>query len=491
MLDDNKEFHFAIKKFCVLMRPTLSIVSRIGCSAIIPAIAYFGGFGTCSNAFASTPKNSYVNSISISGNATDLSKTNTPSANLNRLGGFGSDLYFDPRSNLYYGLVDRGPGGGVIPYQTRVQQFSLDVNQSTGAISNFVLKKTILLTKGDKPLNGLNPKLLNGDSKNLGNSLDPEGFVVAPNGNFYISDEYGPSILEFKPDGSYVRQFSIPLNLIPKQADDTTNYVDGRSKIVAGRQDNRGFEGLAISPDGSKLYGLLQDPLVNEGDKNDGRLSRNIRMIEFNTTSGKSTAQFIYQLESISSINKRIPGEENDFKDNQQGRSVVVSAIVAINNKDFLVIERDNRGVGVDDPTGKKPVGSKRVYKIDITGATDVSTVSLAGNSNLPKDVKPVKKSSNVFIDIADSLTKAGQRIPEKIEGITFGPQLSSGDYALIMVTDNDFSVTQNDSGTQLDVCTNGKQVPIDSGCPNGSTLIPSFLYSFRVNAPNYVRPSK
>ena len=45
------------------------------------------------------------------------------------------------------GLVDRGPGGGVIPYQTRVQQFSLNVNQSTGAISNFVLQNTILLTK--------------------------------------------------------------------------------------------------------------------------------------------------------------------------------------------------------------------------------------------------------------------------------------------------------------------------------------------------------
>ena len=167
------------------MKPIISFVTQISCVAILPAIAYFGSI---SNVYAST----FVNSISISGNTTDLFKTNTPSANLNRLGGFGSDLYFDPRTNLYYGLVDRGPGGGVIPYQARVQQFSLEVDPSTGGISNFVLKKTILLTKNVKALNGLNPKLLSGNSKDLGNSIDPEGFVVAPNGNLYISDEYGP-----------------------------------------------------------------------------------------------------------------------------------------------------------------------------------------------------------------------------------------------------------------------------------------------------------
>ena len=465
------------------MKPIISFVTQISCVAILPAIAYFGSI---SNVYAST----FVNSISISGNTTDLFKTNTPSANLNRLGGFGSDLYFDPRTNLYYGLVDRGPGGGVIPYQARVQQFSLEVDPSTGGISNFVLKKTILLTKNVKALNGLNPKLLSGNSKDLGNSIDPEGFVVAPNGNLYISDEYGPSILEFTPDGSYLREFAIPSNLTPKQADGTTNYVDGRSVVSSGRQDNRGFEGLAISPDGSKLYGLLQDPLVNEGDKKDGRLSRNIRMVEFDTASGKSTAQFIYQLESISDINRRISGEENDFKANQQGRSIGVSAIISINDKEFLVIERDNRGLGVDDPTSKKPVGSKKLYRIDIKGATDVSNVSLAGSSQLPKGIKPVKKFANPFIDIADALKKSGQTIPEKIEGITFGPQLSNGDYALIVSTDNDFSVTQNDSGPQLDVCTNGKQVPIDSGCAKGSSLIPSFLYSFRVNVPAYIRPT-
>lgn len=37
-------------------------------------------------------------------------------ANINRLGGFGSDLFSDYRQNLFDALADRGPGGGVIPF---------------------------------------------------------------------------------------------------------------------------------------------------------------------------------------------------------------------------------------------------------------------------------------------------------------------------------------------------------------------------------------
>ena len=475
-------FALASKYTTFYMKSISSLIAQFGCAAIIPAIAYFSN---CSSVLAA----SFVNSISIPGNATDLANTNNPSANTNRLGGFGSDLYFDPNSNFYYGLVDRGPGGGVIPYQTRVQQFSLNVNQSTGAISDFVLQNTILLTKDGQSFNGLNPNLLNRDSSNLGKSQDPEGFVVAPNGNFYISDEYGPSVREFRPDGSFVREFTVPSNLVPKQSDGTINYVNGRPTITSGRQDNRGFEGLAMSPDGSKLYGLLQDPLVNEGDSNDGRRSRNVRMVEYDTATGQSTAQFIYQLEAIADINNRIPGTTNDFTATQQGRSIGISSVIAINDKEFFVIERDNRGIGVDDPTGINPVGSKRIYKIDITGATDVSNISLAGTSSLPGGIKAVAKSSNPFIDIAAALTQAGLTIPEKIEGVTIGPRLADGTYALIVATDNDFSVTQTGSGTQLDVCSNGMQVAIDSGCPNGSSLIPSLLYSFKADVSGYVRP--
>ncbi|MEA5510540.1 esterase-like activity of phytase family protein [Crocosphaera sp. UHCC 0190] len=439
--------------------------------------------------------NSLVNTIVIPGNATDLSgQPNSP--NGNRLGGFFSDLYYDKANNVYYGLSDRGPGGGTIAYDTRVQKFTLDVDLNTGAISNFNLLDTILFTQNGQNFDGLNPRVLNGDSAVLGLSFDPEGFVVAPNGNFYVSDEYGPSVYEFDSSGSFLRAFMTPDNLIPKEGA-TSNYVDGRGTITTGRQDNRGFEGLAISPDGTKLLAMLQDPLVNEGTSgtsDDGRYSGNLRIVEFDTITGNSTAQYIYQLESLVDINDRIPGTANDFPATSQGRNIGISAIIAINNHEFLVLERDNRGLGVDAPTvadvANTPVGSKRIYSIDITGATDVSGISLAGTNTLPGGIIPVSKS--LFLDIQTALDNAGQIIPEKIEGLAIGPQLNDGSYALLIGTDSDYSVTQNGSNVQFNVCTDFvsqsvNDVAIQDSCPQGLDLIPTYLYSFKESVPDFV----
>jgi len=421
---------------------------------------------------------SFVNSLSLPADALDLSGGTT--ANTARLGYF-SDLYYDRTNNAYYALGDRGPGGGLIDYQTRLQRFTLDVDANSGAISNFKVTDTILFTKNGKNYNGLNPGLLNGDKSVLGLSHDPEGLALAPNGNYYVSDEYGPSVYEFNPKGELVREFKVPANLVPKEATGTSNYVDGRPTITNGRQDNRGYEGIAISPDGKKLFAMLQDPLVNEGDP-DGRRSNNLRIVEYSVETGESTAQYIYQLESLADINARIPAE-NAFGPNAQGRNIGISAIVALNDSEFLILERDNRGFGVEDPLLANPVGSKRVYKINLEGATDVSGVSLAGTNTLPAGVIPVQKE--LTIDVAALLEASGVVLPEKLEGLAIGPQLADGSYALILGTDNDFSVTQTGAGEQFDVCVgNGatSQVPINSSCPDGQSLIPAYLYSFKIS---------
>ena len=428
--------------------------------------------------------------ITNPGNATDLFPATTPGANTNRLGGFFSDLYFDRLTGAYLGLPDRGPGGGTIAYDTRVQEFSVGVNSATGTISNLQLTRTTPLTTGAQAFNGLNPTLLNGSPAVLGRSLDPEGFAVGRNGNFYVADEYGPSVLEFTPSGSLVRSFAPPANLVPRQADTTLNFVDGRPTITTGRQDNRGYEGVTVSPDGSKLYAVLQAPLVNEGASNEGRRSRNVRIVEYDTATGQAGRQLIYQLDDIAALNALVPG--NTFAATAQGRNIGISAIVALNANEFLILERDNRGVGVDDPTGAIPVASKRIYRIDISGATDVSGISLAGVNALPTGVVPVSKA--LFLDIAAALRVAGLAIPEKLEGLTIGPRLDDGSYALLLGTDNDFSVTQNSSGVQFDVCTDGvafSQVALDSACPSGQALIPTFLYSFQADIPGFVEQTR
>ena len=426
----------------------------------------------------------YAGFLSVAGNASDLSGLSGP--NGSRLS-FGSDLFYDKARDEYYGITDRGPGGGLIDYAPRVNVFKLDVNSSTGAVSNFQQQRTIVFKGPDgQPLSGLNPGLLpGGNSATLGKSFDSEGFVLRANGNFLVSDEYGPSIYEFKSDGTYVRAFTTPANIVSKTAGGTTNYVDGRPTITTGRQDNRGFEGLTLSRDGKTAFAVLQDPLVNEGAQLDGRRSRNVRIVSFNVATGVANGQFIYQLEAIADINGRIPGTSNDFSATNQGRSIGVSAIYALKDGKFLVIERDNRGIGVDDPNGViNTIGSKRIYLIDINDATDVSAISLAGSNGLPNSVTAVTKT--LFLDINAALSAAGVTIGEKIEGLTIGRDIDGG-VSLMLATDNDFSVTQTGAGTQFDICTSGRgagsnsQIAFGGVCPTGQSLLPSYVYSFAV----------
>jgi hypothetical protein len=48
--------------------------------------------------------------------------------------GYFSDIYYDPNRNEWWGLSDRGPGGGVLSYDTRVQRFTLDIDPATGSV---------------------------------------------------------------------------------------------------------------------------------------------------------------------------------------------------------------------------------------------------------------------------------------------------------------------------------------------------------------------
>jgi len=227
--------------------------------------------------------------------------------------------------------------------------------------------------------------------------------------------------------------------------------------------------------------------LVNEGSDGDGRRSRNVRLVEFDIATGQSTAQYIYQLESITTLNNITPDTADDFSATSQGRNIGVSAIVAINSIDFLVLERDNRGLGIEvTPT---PV-HKRIYRISLRDATDVQDISLANSDDLPSGVIPVSKEP--FIDVLAQLTDAKQTVPEKLEGLAIGPRLADGSYAILLGTDNDYSVTQTGAGEQFNVCvdTTGTlrddQVSIDEGCTDNLALIPGFLMSFKGTIKGY-----
>ena len=180
----------------------------------------------------------------------------------------------------------------------------------------------------------------------------------------------------------------------------------------------------------------------------------------------QSIAQYVYQLEPQAAIRARIlaAGGTATGSDPRQGRNIGLSAIVALNDHQFLVLERDNRGIGVDNPAGRGPrggpipalgvVGSKRVYKIDIDGATDVSELVLPDDGNLAAaGIVPVQKNdADVFIDLAATTLLPNGNQAEKWEGLAIGPRLLGGGHVILAGNDNDYSVTQTGAGEQFDV---------------------------------------
>ena len=263
----------------------------------------------------------YVNDVWLWGETPDMTPASAGSASyINRLGGFGSTIWYDQASSILYAAPDAGPAGGLTPFDTRIQKFSLNVDPVTGALSNFALLDTIRFTNADgtQVFTGLLPT----DPLVLANSFDPEGMAMGPGGTFFVGDEFGPSIYEFAlaesggvTQARFQRAISVPNAWLPVDGDGNVNYVS--STLVSGRQTGRGIESLAISPDGDTLFALLQDPLINEG----GRNARNVRLATIDVATGTATAEFVYQLESIDSINLRVPPEAA-FKANQQGRNI-------------------------------------------------------------------------------------------------------------------------------------------------------------------------
>jgi len=392
---------------------------------------------------------SFVNGLAIPGATGDAFGT---SVNDGRLG-FFSDIYYDPNRNEWWGLSDRGPGGGVMNYDTRVQRFTLDIDMNTGAIANFQVVQTLKFSSAGAFLNGIAPS----PTSVLGSAFDPEGIVVNPlSGNLLVSDEYGPSLYEFNRAGELVRTFNTPAGLVPRNAGSGIANYSNDSGNNAGKRGNRGFEGLAISPNGQYTFAMLQSAMLDEG----GGSGTVNRIVKFDNNTGNAVAQYAYSMK-------------------RSGQGQGISALVAINENKFMVLERNNLGLGagaaISSNSGAN-LADKEVYIIDISGADDVSGLDLDSGATFAKVSKSARwldlDATTIDLDGDGDVESAGKS-PEKWEGLAIGPKLNDGSYLLLAGNDNDYSVTQNGSFTQFDVYFNFNDADPYAGsiqCALGST---------------------
>jgi hypothetical protein len=272
------------------------------------------------------------------------------------LGGFGSALAYTGFDSVFVAAPDRGPFDGRtdVPYRDRVHYVHLRVNTSAPPNINLPNITTTLLDtvflKGTANLD------LVGSSSDFEARFDPEGIAVSGSGSFFISDEYGPAILEFNRQGHLLRRIAVPEKFLianPTAAvySDGTSFELDPTQNTSGRQANRGMEGLAISPDGRYLFGLMQNALIQDNGLDlsatppgpPGRKGLNTRLLKVDLLTG-ATSEYVYVVDAI-------------------GNGRGLNDLLAINDHEFLVVERDNRSQRPTPPNGPQLPNNKKIFQ--------------------------------------------------------------------------------------------------------------------------------
>ena len=206
-----------------------------------------------------------------------------------------------------------------------------------------------------------------------GSDFDIES--IQPIGDaLWFGDEFGPFLIKTDRSGKVLQVFDTKVDgKIVRSPDNPSLQLPpapGAVKFEVRR--SKGFEGMAAAPDGSKLYALLEGPLITESgeaEAKDGK--RYLRILEFDVGKAEFTGKsWKYPLEQ--------PGNAiGDFN--------------LIDADSGLIIERDD---SEGDPalactSGPKPdcfnvpAKFKRIYKVDFAQADPDGFVKKVGYIDL------------------------------------------------------------------------------------------------------------
>jgi 3-phytase len=349
------------------------------------------------------------------------------------LGGVGSDLWHDVGApvNEFWMVTDRGPNGQIeVDGKNRrtfpVPEFTPHILQVRAEGDVLTLIQSLpILTQSGEPVTGLSnlegftEQGWDATAENKlpfdPNGIDTEGLVRTPSGDFWLAEEYAPSILHVDVTGKVVKRF-VPEGLAYAGADYEISAT--LPAIYATRKSNRGFEGSGLSPDGTTLYVVLQSPLSNP-DKDAGDVSANTRILAFDLASQQVVGEYVYVFDDPVSYDE--PGAPDEMK---------LSGVVGLDDSTLLILERTDKVA--------------KLYAADLSQATNIlgtgwddpaTSPSLEQVSDLAASgVTPLAK--RLVIDLSQL-----PETPEKIEGVAV-----IDDHTLAIANDNDFNLGDFDA---------------------------------------------
>ena len=359
-----------------------------------------------------------------------------------RLGSFGSDLFHDPADsyNEFWALTDRGPNGNPGKRTFVAPEFSpLILYARVHHDQIRLFEPIVIVDTARRPVTGLSnvPGGFDEAAWNYNgetalpfnpNGLDTEGLVRTRDGSFWIVEEYSPSLVHVDRDGMVLDRY-VPVNSQLGNSVATTpayRVKKNLPEILNKRRQNRGFEGIGVTPDERELFLAMQSPLDYPTNAL-GRASRNVRILRWDIPTERVTAEYVYQFDDVCAFLRQAAGcgvAPGEMK---------ISGIIGLTATSFLVLERTDTAA--------------KVYKVDASLASNihrtawdtVATSPGATTTALERLANPATEGiaalqKTLVVDLS-----AIPNMPNKIEGIA----LPKSD-VLAVVNDNDFGLVDN-----------------------------------------------
>jgi alkaline phosphatase len=253
------------------------------------------------------------------------------------------------------------------------------------------------------------------------NGMDIEDIHTLPGGGYILVEEYSPSVVIVNANGKVTRRYTPQGKTL---AGASYPVSDTLPAILSQRRANRGFEGIAVTPDGKTAYTVMQSPLGPTGSGAPTRDSRVVRLIRLDISDPLNmqvTGQFIVKMSPVST-----------YPAGNTQRALKISAVTWVNENKFLFLERS------DELLAGANIGGAKLILVDISAATDIHAMALA--STLTPEAVTTDLAALGITPATSTVVFSNEQTPEitdfKLEGLAIlNPNM------VAISNDNDFGI--------------------------------------------------
>lgn len=317
-------------------------------------------------------------------------------------------------------------------------------------------------------------------------SFDAEAVYLFSDGSGYVSDEYGTYIARFNSAKRITGITQLPESARPHSPFGTSNFSSTITP-TNGRRQNQGLEGMSVTPDGTRLFAVMQSALVQDTNGTNQQTRNNTRLFVYDVAGANRENPVL-----IGQYVVKLPQFHSTGSGAAVNRTAAQSEIIALNGTSFLMLPRDGNGLGTGTTS---PIVFKSVQLVDFATATNIlgmydaegAAVSPAGV--LRPEVKAAASMEVINMLEPTDLAKFGlnkntnpsnaNTLNEKMEGMALVPDLSTpaaNDFFLFIANDNDF---QSSDVKMIDA--SGALVSYGDGRLNAGLTNDAMFYAYRI----------